>query len=126
MGMRQLNVNMKVTVRRQDLLERLRSNRAVHATIVEEAERGYRKEATIKALQFMHAIEDGKIESFNKYAIHTPVSYLSAYDTVIQMLEWCQDDVVELTADEFRQFVEDQWDWKDGFITSNAAYSSSL
>lgn len=63
--------------------------------------------------------------SINKFALTVPVDYRSAYDTTIAMLEWSTDDNITLAADEFRQFVQDQWDWKDGFISSNAAYSST-
>jgi hypothetical protein len=38
-----------------------------------------------------------------------PTSYIKSYDTVIRMLEMSDELVVELTMQEFNQYVEDEW-----------------
>lgn len=125
MGMARLNVRMQTTVDREELLAKLKENRKNHSTIVREAQAGYLKSATKKAEKALAILKTGKAISLQVYAIMMPVDYTSAYDTVISMLEWSKDKTITLAADEFRQFVEDQWDWKDGFIASNSHYSST-
>ena len=125
MGMARLNVQMKTTVNRKKLLETLRENRTNHAVIVKEAHTGYLVAAQKAVEKCRAALAEGHIVSINKFALTVPVDYRSAYDTAIAMLEWSTDENITLAADEFRQFVQDQWDWKDGFISSNAAYSST-
>ena len=125
MGMSRLNVKMQTTVDRMQLLATLRSNREQHAKIVKEAQEGYLKDAISRANQCLSALTAGKLVSLSKFSTHVPESYASAYDTVISMLEWSTDEKIVLAADEFRQFVQDQWDWKDGFLASNAGYSGT-
>jgi hypothetical protein len=38
------------------------------------------------------------------------------------MMEWSQDDTVALTQSQFKQYVQDDWGWKDQWLTSNTAY----
>ena len=125
MGMARLNVQMKTTVSRLDMLKTLRENRDKHAEIVKEAQAGYLTAAAKAVEKCRASLAEGKVVSLNKFALSVPVDYRSAYDTVITMLEWSKDENITLAADEFRQFVQDQWDWKDGFLTSNAAYSGT-
>jgi hypothetical protein len=35
------------------------------------------------------------------------------------------DTVVELSEQEFRQYVMDDWSWKHNFLASNAMYSAA-
>lgn len=125
MGMRQLNVNMNTTVNRLKLLERLKENRKKHSAIVEEAQAGYLVFAIKKANEALAALKEKKMVSLQSFTLQLPEDYTSAYDTVIQMLEWSTDEVITLGADEFRQLVEDRWDWREGFYARNAFYSQT-
>lgn len=62
------------------------------------------------------AIDDITIE------LTCPTSYKNSYDTVIQMLELADDMHIELTQAEFRQYIQDQWSWKETFTYTNATY----
>jgi hypothetical protein len=53
-----------------------------------------------------------------------PVSYKTEYDTAIQMLEWDTSDEVELTRQEFTQYVMDSWIWKSSFLNTTSNYTS--
>jgi len=125
MGMARLNVQMKVNVSRTKILEMLKKNRANHAYIVEEAEKGYLAAALAAVARCDKDLKAGKVVNLSDYALRLPVDYRSAYDTVIAMLELSEDETIALAADEFRQFIQDEWDWKDGFVKQNAAYSST-
>jgi hypothetical protein len=41
------------------------------------------------------------------------------------MLEMSKEDTIELTQQEFSQYVQDDWHWKDQFLFSNMNYSSA-
>lgn len=125
MGMHRMNVQMKTTVKVSDLLAKLIENRDKHATIVKEARIGYLEAAQRRAQTAIDALKAGKLVSLQNFVLQVPVDYTSAYDSCIEMLKWTTDETITLAADEFRQFVQDQWDWKDGFLSSNSAYSST-
>jgi hypothetical protein len=38
------------------------------------------------------------------------------------MMEWSEDQTVELTQQQFKQYVTDDWGWKDSWVASNTAY----
>ena len=45
---------------------------------------------------------------------------------MIRKLELETKTEVELDDTEFRQYVMDDWDWKEQFIASNTVYASKL
>jgi hypothetical protein len=120
--MRYNNITMKTTIKRGDLLEKLRTNRELHAKIVQEAREGYVKSAKVALAHKMEELAAGKIAALT-FSLRTPVDCTQVYDTTIKMLEMNVDDTVVLAADEFRNLVEDQWDWSREFYASNASYS---
>ena len=93
-------------------------------SIVNEARAGYIEKAKKALLEKLEELKAGKPIHLSTGMIPPP-EYLSAYDTAIQMLEWTSDPVITLTATEFRQFVMDEWDWLDTFLSSNSSYSNT-
>ena len=122
--MRALNLNMKVSCRREEVLERLKANRQRHVELVKEAREGFR----LKGIEVLEArlaqLKAGKVVSLT-ISLPLPQDYTSAYDTVIEMLELHQAAEISLTASEFRALVQDEWDWRTTFVSSNALYSTS-
>jgi hypothetical protein len=41
------------------------------------------------------------------------------------MLEMALADEVELSEEDYRQYVMDDWSWREEFLTSDARYSST-
>jgi hypothetical protein len=52
-----------------------------------------------------------------------PVDYTKEYDRVIKMLELSKGTFVHLDERAFAQYVCDEWEWKDDFITANSTYT---
>lgn len=119
-----LHVSMRIKATREDLLRKLRENRANHATIVAEARKGYIEKASVELSRRLDQLREGKIVSLD-FRLVPPQDYTSAYDTIIQMLEWSTENEIELSASEFRMFVEDEWSWIDEFLSVSNSYSSS-
>lgn len=119
-----------VKVNRLDMLKKLKENRDKHIQDYKDACDGYR-EAAVRKID--HAFNElrGQVERLKKgelvriYAsldIPVPESYERAYNQIIEMMEWCVDEHVELTSSQFGCFVMDDWDWKRSWTTSNAGY----
>jgi hypothetical protein len=51
-----------------------------------------------------------------------PDDHTDDYDDVIDMLGMALDDKIELTQPQFKQYVKDDWGWKQSWTTSNTAY----
>jgi hypothetical protein len=128
---RAYNLSLTVNCDKQTILSKLRENREKHSVIVKEAREGYLKKAKNALQNRILELEAtpsnvlvGKIVGLN-FSLSPPVSHLSAYDTVIKMLELHSEPTIQLSANEVSQFVEDKWEWSERFITSNSVYSQS-
>ena len=111
------NVKIKVL----ELMSRVVENRTNHQTIFERALEGYRKEV-IKELEI--SLSDAKTgRKINRYiSLEEPVNQTKDYDRVIEMLRMTTDEIVELTSQEFSQYVLDQWLWSEAINTTNSRY----
>ena len=118
------NDGLSVKAYKEDVLKRLRTNRATHAKIVVEARKGYVSLAR-KALELrLKQIEKGRIVEL-QFNLRAPLDYTSEYDTAIEALTWHTGDEITLTAQQVRNLIMDKWDWADMFLTTNAFYSQT-
>lgn len=112
-----------VTVNKEKLIQIVQSNRVLHRSQYEKAFEGYRKEcmevleANLKSLQHSRC----HIVVFREQA---PEDHTEDYDRVIAMLKMSVDENVQLTSEEFSQYVQDNWQWKDRWSMSNFKYTS--
>lgn len=121
--MRHLGIEMTTTVKKDFLLERLRTHLAEHKVVVAEAKEGYMKRAKELLEMNLEKINKGEYVSIN-VSLSKPVDNSSAYVTVIEMLENNIQEDITLSASEFRMLAQDEWDWKENFLIGNACYSS--
>ena len=110
-----------VTVPRAELLDKLHANRAAHVQAYQAAMDGYVK-ATVKELETkLERVKAGKdIDPYLKNS--EPANHTEDYDDVIAMLTMAGDDIIELSQGLFKQYVQDDWGWKQAWIGSNSAY----
>jgi hypothetical protein len=72
--------------------------------------------------------ETGNTELQELLNLNKPKSHVSDYDNAIDMLNWEQNDQVELDSREFQNFVQDEWSWTrayQGTKSSLTEYSMS-
>lgn len=119
-----MNINITVNCKKSEVLERLKKNRETHAGLVKEARTGYIERARAELMKKLDSLKSGKLVSVY-VSLSVPLDYTSHYDTVISMLEEHTEDHIQLKATEFRNFMEDKWDWRGQFIGTNKAYSES-
>jgi len=110
-----------VQVNKDKLLKKLKKNRKKHVEIFEQAQEAYRKQM-IEELD--RALKDAKAGKKIKRAFTLPVpeNHVEDFDTVIQMLEWHQDDEIELHPSDFQQYVENKWGWQKSFTANTESY----
>jgi hypothetical protein len=112
-----------VKIKTNELLAVLKKNRQTHEVDYNESMKGYR-EAVV------HEIESALKKAKNGQDVHNfiravrPTSYLKSYDTIIRMIEMSSEDTVELTMQEFSQYVEDEWQWKEAFAATRMVYNN--
>ncbi len=121
--MGQYGIQMNITCDKDEILEKLRANLEQHSKLVAEARDGYVKRAATELEKKLALVREGKVVSLS-FHLKVPKDYSTVYKTAIQMLEHHQEERIVLSATEFRQLVEDEWDWTREFFGSNSAYSA--
>lgn len=113
-------ITMKVNVNRQALIAKLGVNRTAHEKKFCEAylmyEEIYRNSLRDRL--------DGTVRFDEPINIQKPTEFLDRYDTAIGMLTMAVDETVELTADQYRSYVEDKWEWSSLFERTTMSYTA--
>ena len=118
-----MRLEMKTTVRVEDLLKVLKRSREQHVVIVKEAREGYLRKAEEAVRAKLDEIRSGKKIVTLVFALTVPVDYTEVYNTAIGLLEMSTQATIELSSADYRHLVEDKWDWSSHFLMSNSAYS---
>lgn len=112
-----------VKVEKSKLLQTLKTNLVNHVETHKKALIGWRERASNKLQELSIAVRDGKVKSIEVMSVSdVPSSYAAAYESVIEMLEYCQDNVIELTSEDFSRYVQDRWEWKSSFMSNSSKY----
>ncbi len=119
-----LGITMNIKAKKDDILVTLERNLESHSKMVVEAREGYVKRARAELEKRLGQIMEGKTVALT-FHLKVPKDYSSVYKTTIGMLKAHTGTEIEMSATEYRQLVEDEWDWTRDFAGSNAAYSSS-
>lgn len=108
-----------VRVKTSELVKILKSNRQKHVKEFDKARKEYRIALTNVLERIIKKAKAGE-DVPHRIGLDKPKSYVEDYDRTIRMLELSTDKKVELTQQEFQQYVQDQWVWKRGFDFSNS------
>ena len=122
--MQMLGINLRVTVKTSELISALTASRESHQKMVAEARAGYLVEARAQLQARLAELDQEKPVNL-VFKLKVPKDFTKVYDTTLGMLKQHTGDTVELSADEYRHLVEDEWDWTREFIETNNAYSLS-
>jgi len=122
---------MQPTIKKDALLKALKENLKLHDELHGEAVEKFwervaadfeAKVTEARGLITNQQLDRGRVSigiSFSK-----PENHAKDYQAVIKMIEMEVEDVIELDEHEFRQYVLNDWNWKDEFLTSNAMYAA--
>lgn len=117
--------NLTITAATLEVLGILRTNRAKHIKIVEEANEGYLKRVREVLERELKKMQEATSPVAVAVFLHAPQDYTREYDVAIRMLELHTEPSVQLTSEQVRQLVMDDWGWKRQFLLSNSAYSET-
>ncbi|MCV0439774.1 MAG: hypothetical protein K5880_14195 [Hydrogenophaga sp.] len=135
-----------LTFDKKFLLEKLTENRKRHKDIYNEALIAYRQKVleelervgedlAAKVVDLNECLritreDESRTDEFREYYfginsvnVSKPSNHLIDYDRTILMVENCQQNDIELTEQEYTQYVMDNWDWQQQFMTSNSGWS---
>ncbi len=113
----------QVIVNRDTLLNKITANRETHLKDYQAAKSAYRSKVTETLKKRLDTIVGGgKIDLY--FNLPHPVNYTSSYDEAIEMLKMSVETEIKLSAQEFKQFVLDQWTWADNFARSTKIYNA--
>jgi HAMP domain-containing protein len=110
-----------VRVRKEDLIGIVERNRATHGAVFEKAYERFRCSIERELEERLSRIRKGKSVDL-AIRLPEPRDMTATYDRVLEMLAMETRDEVELTEQEFQQFVQDDWTWKREFATTASLY----
>lgn len=110
----------QVTVKKEELLEKLRENRDTHVASYNEAREGFHQAYMDKIDDLIKRANDGDYDF--RVNITKPESHEEEYNTVIAMLDMSIEETIELDEESFKNFVLDQWSWKPAFLAATEMY----
>jgi hypothetical protein len=117
----------KVTVRREELLEKLQASLEKHRVDFVNAEELYKKAVIEWLKEALAKAEAGQIVDRDlQYTFSRPFSHVGDFESVIQMIEMSTEGVIELDEDTFKQWVMGKWGWSSQFESASAGLVSYL
>lgn len=117
----------QVEVDKDQLIRALEKNMVTHVADFEIAWEAYRKAAISNVEKILASAKSApKGKAIQLYVnLQAPENHESDYTRALEMCDWELNDKVTLSEAEFRQFVQDEWGWKDQFESANMMYTGS-
>jgi hypothetical protein len=112
-----------ITVNKLELLTALKANRETHRRVFLEAQKGYREDVIQELDRMLQEAREGR-RIRRAVELVEPQDHTKDYDRVIRMLEMCTKEEIFITENEFAQYVQDDWGWKQQFIGSTSNYTN--
>lgn len=116
--------DFEVTIKKGELLGKLRENRDRHVKMCKEANEGFLKKAREELKARLELAEKGCVKRLS-ITLTPPADHTAEYETAIEMADMHQGDVMVLDAATFRNLVQDEWDWVGGWLSQNRQYSTT-
>ena len=112
--------NRMIKVDKLDLIARIKANKEKHIQQFEAAKVAYKKEALRQLEELKKQAEEGSVNI--KLTLTSPENVADKYDQKAEMFEWEIADEVELTQDEFKDYVQDSFDFAAKAFLANSTY----
>lgn len=108
-------------VKKDDLQEIVLRNRDKHRSTYEQAFAAYREVARDRLERALAALGSGETPPLH-FGLVIPEDHTDDYSTVLEMLAMETRDEIELSWDEFRNYVQDEWGWSARFNETTTSY----
>ena len=114
--------NFTATLTRRQIIAALRDNREEHIAAYATACEAYAVDAAAALSDKLKRVQAGEIVDLNIDVLR-PVEYTSQYDDLIRTFVMVTDAEFELTMEQVRCIVHDEWAWTHQFHKVNTSYS---
>lgn len=114
---------MKGTYQKEDLLRTIRANRETHREVFDAALNGYRQQAMKILEDTLQDISKGRTPEL-RIILSRPEDRTRDYDRIIRMLEMEVAETIELSEEQFAQYVMDDWAWKRTWLRMSNTYAA--
>ena len=116
------NGQRTIKLEKSKLLATLKEHKEAHIVEYGDAVKAYKLEAIEQLGELLKEANDDKRQL--RLDLTEPIDNTDNYDKIIAMFDWEVDDVVELTQNEFNEYVLDENSFTIMAQTSNAMYSA--
>lgn len=114
-----------ITVSKEELVSALTANRTQHVIDYNDSMAGYWEQAEKRAQRLLEQVKAKRTDEYLHIDLQRPESHEKDYDTALEMLEWHENDTIEVSQSEFKQFIQDEWSWKRQFAATTQTYTTS-
>jgi hypothetical protein len=114
------NVDRTVKIKKVDLIEKIKENKLKHIESYEKAVIAYKKTALKQLGELTKEVNGGSLDI--KLNLTKPIDNRDLYDTIIETFEWEVREEVELSQQEFREYVQDKTESSRQAMFSNTMY----
>lgn len=112
--------NRTIVLTKSKLIEKIKKNKEAHVKAYNKAVVAYKKEALKQLAEQTKKAKDGDLNI--RLNLTTPIKLDEHYDKLINMFEWEERDQIELTQQEFNEYVEDSTEVTRHAFLSNSMY----
>ena len=109
-----------IKVKKEELIQTIKDNKEAHELNYEEAVIAYKKEAANQLAAQSEELKNGSLKI--KLNLVTPINNSVEYDKVAKMFEMEVEDEVELSLQEFNQYIHDETEHSKQAFMSNSMY----
>lgn len=112
---------MQIKVNKMELVDILRKNREIHASIYQTAIEKYRE---LSLTWFNNAVDVLKAGGEPPRTLPYPIpeEHTEDFDRAIKMMQMDVNDELDLEEHEFRQYVDNEWGWARSFLANSGSY----
>lgn len=114
------NGNRTITVNKEQLINKIKENKAAHIEAYKKAVVAYKAEALKQINEQLESVNSGSLNA--KLELVTPVNNEANYDKIIEMFNWEVNAEIELSQQEFNEYVQDETEFARHAMMSNAMY----
>jgi len=118
--MRQFS-NRVININKADLIAKIKENKQAHIKDYTEAVEAFKIQANNQIEKAGKHLESGELNEI-KLNLKVPVNKESEYDKLVIMFEWEQKDIVELSQQEFNEYILDESDFAVAARLQNSTY----
>lgn len=115
----------EVKVDKIRLTGKLEANRTAHSEEYQSALRGWQKEVSEILKLDAQGLDSGKLAKLTPFD-PAPQDHTQDYTNILEALEFSVEETLTLDFTTFRQYVLDDWNWKESWKISTSKYLTSV